>query len=587
MLIMNINLKYLKFIIILYLSAYLNIYSAPAPNHSLAKSIYQTSQRFYPEVGHNGAVATQEANATKVGLDILKQGGNAIDAAVAIGYTLAVTLPRAGNIGGGGFMTIWLNKEQKAYVINYRETAPKNINIKEINQIYNTDKNKFIYSYKSSGVPGTVAGLNLAAQKFGIIGKKDFPKLIKPAIALAQNGFPMDYYFLNNFKNAKNILSKDPESKKIFLNQIDKSFIGKKFIQSQLADTLKLIAKNKNNGFYQGKTADLITSAMTDKNFGGYISKNDLKNYKAKLSEPIIINYNNYKIIAPPPPSGGIILAEQLNILSALDTKDLDLPNNSAKYFHYLTEIMNLSYIDRNYTLGDPNFINLNLEKLLSKKYTNNLAKKIDPDTHTPAIDKSSWHEGQNTTHFVVIDKDLNVVSNTYTLNGEYGANKIIPGAGFFLNNELDDFAIDEKPNLYGLMQGKNNTIAANKQPISSMTPVIILDKNNIPVFATGSPGGSHIITSVFQIILNIINYKNDIATAVAAPRIHSQLSPDILFYEDGISIDTVEKLNKMGHVTQKEIAMGSAQSIYYDNANKLFMSYADPRRAGALAMAY
>ena len=572
------------------------VFAQVANKASVDSSIYATKQRFHAEVGTHGAVATQESHATQVGLDILKNGGNAIDAAVAVGYALAVTLPRAGNLGGGGFMTIWLNKEQKAYVINYRETAPGNINIKEIEQIVNTDKANFLYGFKSAGVPGTVAGLNLAASKFGDVGKTNLAKLINPAIKLAEKGFKLNYANIASINSSKKYLQADKEANRIFFEQ--NSFIpasptknifshnlNQNFKQADLGKTLRLIAKNGDTGFYQGKTADLIVDAMNKS--GGYISKQDLTKYKAKLVEPIVVNYKKYKIITPPPPASGIVLAEQLNILANIDNKIAKFNNNSASYFHYLSEVMNLSYKDRNFEFGDPDFIKIDINKFLSNEYAKTLADKITDKHFKPTMPVKTYG-GKNTTHFVVIDKDLNVVSNTYTLNTEFGTNKIVPGTGFFMNNELDDFAVVlDKPNVYGLIQGEKNAIAPYKQPLSSMTPIIVLDKENVPFLATGSPGGSQITTTVLQVFLNMANYNYDLATSISTPRIHSQLWPDVLYYEDGVSSDSIEKLNSMGHVTEKIKAIGSAQSIHYDKNNQLFYGTADPRRAGATALAY
>ena len=596
----NLNYKQICSITLSLIFLVEQVYAYESNESVVSKSIYQTNQRFHPQIGTKGAVATQESNASTVGIDILQQGGNAVDAAVAIGYALAVTLPRAGNIGGGGFMTIWLNKEQKAYIINYRETTPAKVNIKEITELYNTDKDKFIYSYKSSGIPGTVAGLNLAAREFGKLGKTDFKTLVSPSIALAENGFNLTYSYLDSLKLSENYFKLDPEAKRTYLDDsnifpsatkkntsIFLNSLNYKFRQPDLAKTLKLIAENNDDGFYRGETADSIVSAM--KQMGGYITKEDLENYKAKIANPIIINYKDYKIIAPPPPSaGGVVLAEQLNMLNALKKEFSKLENNTAKYYHYLTEIMNISYKDRNYKLGDPNFTTVNIDQLTSQAYADSLAQKVDKNSHISSQEILKWPEGNNTTHYVVIDKDLNVVSNTYTLNREFGNNKIIPGAGFFMNNELDDFAVDiTKPNTYGLIQGENNLIKPLKQPLSSMAPVIVLDPDNIPFLATGSPGGSQITTTVLQILLNAIDHSYDIATAVALPRIHSQLFPDVLYYEDGISKDSIDKLILMGHTTEKIKAIGSAQSIYYDKNSRLFHSTADPRRSGALALAY
>lgn len=542
-------------------------------------TLYETYDTSHPEIGKNGAVATQEAHATKVGLDILKKGGNAIDAAVAIGYALAVTLPRAGNIGGGGFMTIWLNKEQKAYVINYREKAPHSISINEIRSM---PHDQFIYSYKAAGVPGTVAGLNMANKKFG---KLKLPTVINPAIKLAENGFPISRGFLDATSYSKDILNQDILAKQFFLNK--QLQINAIFKQPELAKTLKLIAKHGDAGFYSGETANLITKAVRDNH--GYITKNDLKTYTAELVEPIISTYRNYKIITPPPPSsGGPVVAEILNILEALNIHAL--PNNSADYFHFLTESFNLAYIDRNYNLGDPKFGKNNLDKMISKDYAKELAKTINTKNHikTAMFDQSTtiWHEGKNTTHYTVIDKDLNVVSNTYTLNLEFGAGKIIPGTGFFINNELDDFTINlGEKNSFNLIQGEKNLIAANKQPLSSMAPTIVLTNNNQPYLATGSPGGSKIITAIVQVILNTIDRKLNVSSALAMPRIHSQFIPDELQYENGISNDSLEILKKMGHKTKLSSAMGSAQSIVYND--DYMQAAADLRRSGALACTY
>lgn len=558
-------------------------------------SIYETNQLFHPEEGLNGAVATQEQNATRVGIDILQNGGNAVDAAVAIGYTLAVTLPRAGNLGGGGFMTIWLNKEQKAYVINYRERAPANINLEKI---IHMPRSEFINSYYASGVPGTVAGLNLAANKFGT---KKLENLIRPAIELAEHGFNLNITQVNGRNFAQEKISTDPEARKIFfkkkskpvdkktetIDKLEPYSLNEKFTQEDLANTLKLISKFDNDGFYKGETADKILSEFNKK--GVKLEKSDLENYQAEIVEPVSTTYKDYTIYAPPPPSsGGVTLAEILNILEILDISKI--PFNSANYYHYLTESFNLAYLDKNYQFGDPKFIQNNIDKFLSKEYAKSLAKKINKKYHTPSekidTNKITVNEGTNTTHYVVIDKNKNIVSNTYTLNSSFGNGKIVPGTGFFMNNELDDFTIKlGEANTYGLIQGKSNLIEPYKQPLSSMTPVIILDPDKNPYLATGSPGGSRIITTVSQVILNSLSNNFNINTAVSIPRIHSQLWPDILYYEQGISPDTIAILTSMGHKTELTQAMGSAQTLAQDDI--YYKAVADPRRAGAKAITY
>jgi gamma-glutamyltranspeptidase/glutathione hydrolase len=550
---------------------------------STQQILFETSQLFHPVIGKNGAVATQEKYATDIGLDILKQGGNAVDAAVAIGYALAVTLPRAGNLGGGGFMTIWINNEQKAYVINYRETTPSKIDIKKIQELPQTE---FIRSLSAAGVPGTVSGLNLAVEKFG---SKPLKQLIEPAINLAKDGFIITETQLQSLNFADDLLSKDSEAKKIFFNKkTNRPYqLGELLIQKDLARTLKLISDNNTAGFYQGETADRIANYMSRNK--GYITKKDLENYQARIVEPVKTKYRDYNIYSPPPPSsGGIILAEILKILEKIDINKYTY--NTADYYHILTEVFNYSYLDRNYGLGDPLFVDNNIEQLLSDKHIKNIIKKIDTKKHTPSVEidtkNTKWQEGKNTTHYVVIDKDYNIVSNTYTLNYSFGTGKIIPGTGFFINNELDDFTINlGTANAYGLIQGKKNIIEPGKQPLSSMTPTIITTKDNIPYLATGTPGGSRIITTVAQIILNMINNNQNLSTAVANPRIHSQLWPDILYYEQGISQDSIDKLNKMGHITKQTDAIGSAQSVQY--LEPYVYSTKDYRRAGAHANAY
>lgn len=354
-------------------------------------SIYETNQLFHPEEGLNGAVATQEQNATRVGIDILQNGGNAVDAAVAIGYTLAVTLPRAGNLGGGGFMTIWLNKEQKAYVINYRERAPANINLEKI---IHMPRSEFINSYYASGVPGTVAGLNLAANKFGT---KKLENLIRPAIELAEHGFNLNITQVNGRNFAQEKISTDPEARKIFfkkkskpvdkktetIDKLEPYSLNEKFTQEDLANTLKLISKFDNDGFYKGETADKILSEFNKK--GVKLEKSDLENYQAEIVEPVSTTYKDYTIYAPPPPSsGGVTLAEILNILEILDISKI--PFNSANYYHYLTESFNLAYLDKNYQFGDPKFIQNNIDKFLSKEYAKSLAKKINKKYHAPLM---------------------------------------------------------------------------------------------------------------------------------------------------------------------------------------------------------
>ncbi|ACD30767.1 gamma-glutamyltransferase [Francisella tularensis] len=564
----------------------LTLIAAPVPTGYGFIPIQEEMQIAQPVTATHGMVSSQEALASKVGLDILKQGGNAVDAAVAVGFALAVTLPRAGNLAGGGFMIIHLQDGNKNIAINYREKAPA----KASRDMFLNDKGDIDYakvsgSYSASGIPGTVAGLIDAQQKYG---KLKLSQVIEPAIKLAEDGIPVSYDLHQSLVTAKPWLQKSPDAMKIFYKKDGSAYeVGEILKQPELANSLKLIAKQGKKAFYEGEIAHKIADSMA-KN-GGLITLQDLKNYNIEEMKPVKGTYRGYTIYSmPPPSSGGVILIELLNILENFPLSDYG--NNSAKTINLMSNAMSYAYNDRNSDLGDPDFVKMDLAKFLSKKYTKQIAQKITTDKHIPSKDISTIdpddHEKLQTTHFSIIDKDGNMVSNTYTLNYSYGSGIVVPGTGIFLNNEMDDFAAKVgEANVFGLVQGEANTVAPNKRPLSSMTPTIVLDKDGKPFLATGSPGGSRIITTTLQVILNIIDFNMNLQAAVNNPRIHSQLWPEEIGVEQGISVDTINLLKKMGNTVTPYAAMGAAESVMSDG--QYVYGAADPRRASALAIGY
>ena len=553
-------------------------------------SFLDKNARFHPQISHLGMVVSQEAIASQVGVDILEAGGNAIDAAVATGFALAVTLPRAGNLGGGGFMLVYLAEENKTIAIDYREMAPMAAN-KEmfLDSQGNVDNQKARFSAQSSGVPGTVAGLIHALDKYGSMSIKD---VIKPAIKLASQGFPINHDLSDSLRLRSERLHKHKASKKYFYKANGDNFLpGEILVQHDLSQTLARISEQGRSGFYAGKTANLIVAQM--KRTGGLITSKDLANYKVVERQPVCGSYRKNRLCAmPPPSSGGIHLVQMLNILENFDLNKMG--HNSAAYIHHLVEAMRSAYADRSLYLGDPDFNVVPVNQLVDKAYAKTLSQQIDPkrarrsNTVYPGLDKwidSKNSESEETTHFSVWDQQGNIVSNTYTLNFAYGNGIAVGGAGFLLNNEMDDFSA--KPgsaNGYGLIGGSANAIQPQKRPLSSMTPTILFDENGIPMLATGSPGGSTIITIVLQMILNSLEFNMSIAEATAMPRIHHQWLPDTVSYENGISTDTLNYLTSMGHlIAPDHRVLGSTQSIRLNNKN--LEGSADPRRQGAAAI--
>ncbi|MCF6767057.1 gamma-glutamyltransferase [Thiotrichales bacterium 19S11-10] len=549
--------------------------------------IQETPERFHPVISNQGMVASQEAIASEVGAAILAKGGNAVDAAVAVGFALAVTLPKAGNLGGGGFMIIWLNDHKKAVAINYREVAPlKASKDMFLNDKGNVDIEKITGTYKASGVPGTVKGLVYAQKKYGVLSLK---QVMAPAINLAKYGIIVTYSLAESLDLAKPWLSTHAETRKVYFDpKTEKPYrVGDLLVQLDLAKTLKRIADTDGEDFYQGETAKMLARDM--KANGGLITMEDLSTYQVEEMAPIKGNYRGYTIYSmPPPSSGGVILVELLNILEGFNLKSYGL--NSAKSIHLMTEAQSYAYNDRNSNLGDPNFVHNPVDHLTSKAYAESIRKKINENIHTPSKKISDIEidntESFQTTQFSVIDSNGNMVSNTYTLNYSYGNGIVAKDLGFFLNNEMDDFTAKVgASNSFGLVQGGANSIEPGKRPLSSMTPTVILTPDNKPYIVTGSPGGSRIITTTLQVIMNVLEYKLNLQSAVNMPRVHSQLWPDQILIEQGISQDTIKLLESMGHQVVLGSAMGSANSVSYSDG--LYYGASDPRRVDSASVGF
>jgi gamma-glutamyltranspeptidase/glutathione hydrolase len=530
----------------------------------------------------HGMVVAQESRAARIGADVMQQGGNAVDAAVAVGFAMAVTYPRAGNIGGGGFMLIHLAKGKRDIAIDYRETAPS-ATTKDtyLNAEGQADPAKSRDQGLAIGVPGTVAGLTMALQKYGS-GKFTLAQLIAPALKLARDGYPVGDEFEDTARSAIARMAHWPSSAKLFLNP-DGSLVerGSMLVQSDLADTLEAISKQGPRAFYEGPIADKISSAVRDA--GGLMTSDDLKNYKA-VERPVLRgHYRGLQIVSmPPPSSGGVVLLEMLNILEGFHLKAADDPESA----HLLVETMRYAYADRAHLLGDPDFVKAPIEGLLSKRYAASLRGKIDRDHATPSDQIKSANpagfEGNNTTHFSIADRYGNAVANTYTLNLSYGVGMVAPGTGVLLNNELDDFAAAPgAPNAFGLVGYEANEPGPNKRPLSSMTPTIVL-RNGKPFIVTGSPGGSRIITAVLQVLLNVIDHHMAIADAVQAPRLHHQWLPDQTMVEAGVPAPLVKALEARGHHVKVWPPFTSANSIVVTPDG--LVGAADTRSRGALA---
>ena len=531
--------------------------------------------------GDNGMVTTQHFLATSVGEKILNKGGNAYDASIAIAFTLAVVLPRAGNIGGGGFMVMYDKDTSKAYSIDYREKAPE----KSFRDMYLNEDGSFnnqnlsTFGYLSSGVPGTVAGLWEVHQKFGSLPWND---LLEDAIFYAENGFNISSYMADVLYNYNEKMSFFPETKKIFQADFP-DFKNKKFLQKDLAKTLRIISLKGKDGFYKGDIAKKISEDMRAN--GGLITINDLKNYNPVWREPLVSSYRNNQIITmPPPSSGGVHIIQMLNILEKYNLNEFE--HNSSDYINLLSEVMKHAYADRSKYLGDPDFYDVPVKKITSNQYANEIFKEINlgmsrssSDIHPGMYLNNESHE---TTHFSVADIKGNIVSSTYTLNSTFGSGVVIKGTGILMNNEMDDFsAAPGIPNQFGLLGAEANEIVPMKRPLSSMTPTIVMKEDEL-FFTTGSPGGSRIISAVLQSILNIVDFDMNLEKATFAKRIHHQWQPDILEIELSVNEKVKSELESMGYLIEIKDPLTCIQTIMYEDGK--YTGYGDFRRPDALA---
>lgn len=546
-----------------------------------------------PVAGENGMVVTAQHLATHVGVDVLKAGGNAVDATVAVGYALAVVYPAAGNLGGGGFMTVQLADGRKTF-LDFREKAP----LAATADMY-LDKDGNVVDGLSAkghlavGVPGTVSGMELALSKYGTLKRA---QVIAPAIKLAENGFELEQGDIDLLHTATGEFEKDKDLRAIFLHNGQPMQVGQKLVQKDLAKTLKEISAKGSDGFYKGWVAKaLVDSSQAGK---GIITQADLDKYKTRELAPIECDYRGYHVVsAPPPSSGGVVICQIMNILEGYPMADLGY--HSAQGLHYQIEAMRHAYVDRNSYLGDPDFVKNPIEHLLDKNYATKLRDAIEPNKagDSQAIKPGvSPHEGNNTTHYSIVDKWGNAVSVTYTLNDWFGAGVMASKTGVILNDEMDDFTVKVGvPNMYGLVQGEANAIAPGKAPLSSMSPTIVT-KDGKAVMVVGTPGGSRIITATLLTILNVIDYKMNIQEAVDAPRFHQQWMPDTTNLETfAVSPDTQKILESWGHKFAgpqdanhlAAILVGAPSLEGKPVGNNRFYGANDPRRNTGLSLGY
>ncbi|BBC00901.1 gamma-glutamyltranspeptidase/glutathione hydrolase [Bradyrhizobium japonicum] len=557
---------------------------APGPGHAASVA---------PVAAENGMVVSAQHLATQVGVEVLKRGGNAVDAAVAVGYALAVAYPAAGNLGGGGFMTIQFADGRKTF-LDFRETAPKGATA----DMYLDKEGKIVAGLSTKGhlavgVPGSVAGMEYAREKYGTMKRAD---VIAPALQLAEDGFVLDRGDIQMLDSAVDDLRQDPPSAAIFLNNGKPFQVGERLTQHELAETLREISKRGTDGFYKGWVGAAIVAASQGGK--GLLTQEDLDNYRVRELAPVECDYRGYHVVsAPPPSSGGVVICEMLNILEGYPLKELGY--HSAQAVHYQIEAMRHAYVDRNSYLGDPDFVKNPLERLLDKTYAAKIRAAIDPAKAGVSRDIRPGvppHEGSNTTHYSIADKDGNAVSVTYTLNDWFGAKVTAAKTGVLLNDEMDDFTAKVGvPNLYGLVQGEANAIVPGKRPLSSMSPTIV-SKDGKPVIVMGTPGGSRIITAVLLTMINAIDYGMNAQEAVDMPRFHQQWLPEATNLEDfTLSPDTRKILEGMGHKFGPPqpanhlavIIVGAPSLGGKPVGNNRFYGANDPRRNSGLAAGY
>ena len=543
-------------------------------------TIFNSKAIVHPEVGRNGMVVSQHYLATNAGHSILEEGGNAYDAAIAVAFALAVVLPRAGNIGGGGFMVMFDEASQESYSIDYRETAPEAATKDMfLNSDGSVNKKRATQGVLSIGVPGTVYGMWEVHKKFGSL---PWSKLLAPAIELAEDGFLISPFMADALNKRYKKLGKYENFKKIFYQNYPVQ-MHQRLKQPNLAETLKTISKNGVKGFYEGEIATMIDAYMREN--GGLITKKDLKNYRPIWRDTLHGTFNEYEIVTMgPPSSGGVHIIQMLNILENYDL--VTMGHNSPTYAALLTESMKYAYADRSKYLGDPDFFDVPVQSLISKEYAKNIYKKIKLNSITPSEKilpgSELKHESLDTTHFSVADTNGNFVSNTYTLNSGFGSGVMVDGTGVLMNNEMDDFvSAPGIPNQFGLVGGEANKIEPFKRPLSSMTPTIVL-RDDKPIYATGSPGGSRIITTVLQFLLNTLVFKMEISDATVAPRIHHQWKPDVLMLETGFDIQHADKIESFG---QKIYLSGPGTALEsIEKKGDFFYGFGDTRRPDSKA---
>ena len=544
-----------------------------------------------PVRGKHGMVASTNDLASRVGVEIMKRGGNAVDAAIAIAFALTVTHPAAGNLGGGGFMMIRL-KDGRSTAIDYREMAPaaahRNVYLDKNGNLIEGEGGSLV-GYRAAGVPGTVRGMELALKKYGS-GKLTWSQLIEPARQLAANGFSVSHSLAHSLYASREYLSQYAESKRIYLRNGRFYNEGELFRQPELAATFARLQRSGPNEFYEGETARLIAADMKRNN--GLMTLEDLHGYVAKERTPLRGNYRGYEIISmPPPSSGGAVLIEMLNILEGYDLSKFNAL--SSERYHLMAEAMRRAFADRAEYMGDSDFVKVPIAGMIDKAYATRLRSTINTDRASSSAEvragRPAGYESEETTHFTVVDGEGNAVANTYTLNNSYGSAAMAKGTGLLLNDEMDDFAAKPgTPNMYGLIQGERNAVAPKKRPLSAMTPTIVLRKDGSFWFTVGSPGGPTIINTVLCVITNVIDYDMNIQEAIDAPRIHHQWLPDELVGEpSGFSSDTQRALTSRGHTLAKLRYLGDAEGIMIEEKTGVRLGATDPRRSDGLAVGY
>tara|TARA_B100000575_G_C23134140_1_gene658454 strand:- start:1342 stop:3060 length:1719 start_codon:yes stop_codon:yes gene_type:complete len=550
---------------------------------SYAQSYIDYKSPFHPAVSNLGMVVSQNEISSSIGIEILDKGGNAVDAAVAVGFSLAITLPRAGSLGGGGFMLVYIKEKNEIFFIDYRSRSPLNSNLKDLfkkelpKDYKKVDFDIVKYGYKASAVPGTVAGLLEAHEKFGKLPLKE---VIEPAIRIANSGIEVTYDLHQAIKSTKSLFN-DPESRKIYFNNNIPLEIGSNIKMPDLAKTLSLIANKGRSGFYDGEIKDKIISSMYENN--GFFSDKDFNNYTVEIASPIVGSYrDHYVFTAGPPSGGGVVLLTALNMLSFFDMKKYT--SNSSTTYHLLAEALRRGHNNRSHFIGDPNFFSVPTEQLLSKERSIELANNISFNKATPSTKIKPLkvlNESRDTTHYSIIDKYGNAVSNTYTLGYSFGSGVTIPGTGILMNNQMSNFAYrygDES--VSGRTASPGNKFEPGKKPMSTMAPTMVFNKKGDLILITGSPGGSYIPAAILRVVSGIIDYDLNIGEATMLTRIHKDWPYSGLDYETTLSNDIIRTLDALGHRPEVNKTMGSTQSIHINKG--VNYGYADLRRPNA-----